>query len=73
MTSILTDNLFSLTRGLVLGLTIAGAPVMGLAKDEASLHIAKTTGPVTGMSVVRDASSKDYRVLWPGHRILKGS
>jgi hypothetical protein len=66
MASILTDNLFSLTRGLALGLTIAGAPGMGLAKDEASLHIATTTVPVTGMSVVRDASSKDYRVLWPG-------
>lgn len=73
MAAILTDNLFSLTRGLALGLTIAGAPGTGLAKDEASPHIAKTTGPVIGMSVVRDASSKDDRVLWPGHHILKGS
>jgi len=73
MAAILTDNLFSLTRGLALGLTIAGAPWMGLAKDEASLHIAKTTGHVTGMSVVRDASSEDDRVLWSGHHILKGS
>lgn len=68
-----TYNLISIRRCLALGLTIAWFQGMCLANDEASLDIAKTTGPVSGMSVERNPSSKEYRVLWPGHRIVRGT
>ncbi len=35
--------------------------------------VATTTAVNNGMSVIREQESKEYRVLWPGHRILTGT
>jgi len=42
-----------------------------LGAEEAP-SVATTTAVNNGMSVTRDQESKEYRVLWPGHRILTG-
>ena len=73
MASILTDNLLSPMRGLALGLSIAGAPGGGPSEGRSLAAHRQDHGARDRMSVVRDASSQDYRVLRLGHRILKGS
>ena len=35
--------------------------------------VEKTTGPVSGLSVEPQQTAKEYRVLWPGHRITIGT
>jgi hypothetical protein len=42
------------------------------ANEEPAPIISNTSGPLRGLSVVRDLGSKEYRVLWPGHRMLRG-
>jgi len=29
-----------------------------------------TTGPISGLTVQAPQNAKEYRVLWPGHRIV---
>jgi len=69
----MTNHLLSMTRMYVLSLAVAGFPALSQANDESAPPIANTTGPLSGLSVVRDPGSKEYRVLWPGHRIIRGS
>jgi hypothetical protein len=46
--------------------------IAGVRAEEAA-SVAKTGGPMNGMSVTRDQHAKEYRVLWPGHRIFTGT
>ena len=69
----MTNHLLSMTRMCVLSLAIAGFPGLSQANEEPAPPIANTSGPVRGLSVVRDPGSKEYRVLWPGHRMLRGT
>lgn len=63
----------SIVKRLMLSLFILSLPTVGVANDEDTPRIARTIGPVTGMSVGRGQDAKEYRVLWPGHRILEGT
>ncbi|HEU4685752.1 MAG TPA: hypothetical protein VFS39_14695, partial [Nitrospira sp.] len=54
------------TSGIVLSCALA------LGAEEAS-SVATATAVNNGMSVIREPESKEYRVLWPGHRILTGT
>jgi hypothetical protein len=46
-----------------------GAPVF--AEEQAP--VARTTAPMEGITVARGQDATEYRVLWPGHRILIGT
>jgi hypothetical protein len=46
-------------------------PSLGHAQNNPTVE--KTTGPVSGLSVEHQQTAKEYRVLWPGHRILTGT
>jgi hypothetical protein len=35
--------------------------------------VERTTGPIAGLSVEHQQTAKEYRVLWPGHRIVPGT
>jgi hypothetical protein len=45
----------------------------GLGHAEMTSTVEKTTGPVSGLSVEQPQTAKEYRVLWPGHRIITGT
>jgi hypothetical protein len=66
-------NLVSLTRSIALALAIVASPHAGLADDQTSPHVEDTSGSVSGMSTERRDGAPDYRVLWPGHRLLTGT
>lgn len=63
----------SVTPCLTLALAIVALPTVGLADDLASPHVETTTGVVSGMSTEQRDGAPDYRVLWPGHRLLTGT
>ena len=63
----------SVTRALALALAIVASPHTGLADDQMSPQVEVTTGTVSGMSTERQDGAPDYRVLWPGHRLLTGT
>ena len=56
-----------------LGLAVSGLIDVGFAGDQAAVNHVETTGQVNGISVTRGQDSKEYRVLWPGHRIVTGT
>lgn len=58
--------MWALPSGIVLSCALA------LGAEEAP-SVATTTAVHNGMSVTRDQESKEYLVLWPGHRILIGT
>ena len=58
---------------LTSGLFLSGLIGVGFADDQTTVNPAKTTGLINGMSVTRGQDSKEYRVLWPGHRIVTGT
>lgn len=45
----------------------------GLGHAQITPTVEKTTGPISGLSVERQQTAKEYRVLWPGHRIITGT
>jgi hypothetical protein len=63
----------SLILSLALALAIVALPNSGLADDEANSHVEVTTGAVPGMTTEQRDGLPDYRVLWPGHRLLTGT
>jgi hypothetical protein len=66
-------NPISVTPCLTLALAIVALPNLGLADDQASPHVEVTTGAVSGMTTEQRDGAPDYRVLWPGHRLLTGT
>jgi hypothetical protein len=58
---------------MALALTLGCLPMTTLANEEPAPQVSKTTGPVHGMSVSSDTENKEYRVLWPGHHMRKGT
>jgi hypothetical protein len=58
---------------LTVGLAVSGLIGVGFADDHTTVNLAKTTGPINGISVTRGQDAKEYRVLWPGHRIVTGT
>jgi hypothetical protein len=67
---------------LALGLAIFYLAIVGQANAQSNQNAQKaqngptatrTTGPVNGMSVQAGHGSKEYKVLWPGHRIITGT
>jgi hypothetical protein len=58
---------------LTSSLFLSGLIGVGFADDQTTVNPAKTTGLINGMSVTRGQDSKEYRVLWPGHRIVTGT
>ncbi|HKN85889.1 MAG TPA: hypothetical protein VJV04_03420 [Nitrospiraceae bacterium] len=55
--------------GLLAGWLISATP----SHAEMTPRVENTTGPISGISVQPLQSAKEYRVLWPGHRILTGT
>lgn len=45
----------------------------GLGHAQVTPMVEKTTGPICGLSVEQQLTVKEYRVLWPGHRIIIGT
>jgi len=45
----------------------------GVGHGQINPTVEKTTGPVSGLSVEHRQTAKEYRVLWPGHRIVTGT
>ena len=45
----------------------------GLGHAQTNPTVEKTSGPVSGLSVEPQQTAKEYRVLWPGHRIMIGT
>jgi len=67
---------------LVVFIAVAGLPKILLAQDHGSAQqqqqeqpwVEQTLGSQGGLTVVSpENAEKAYRVLWPGHRILKGT
>ena len=59
---------------LVLSALLAGWLISATpGHAEMTSRVENTTGPISGISVHPLQSAKDYRVLWPGHRILTGT
>jgi hypothetical protein len=65
---------------LLLGIVMTGSLVLwGPTETVAALEeqehprIEHTAGPQAGLSLSTEASTKGYRVLWPGHHILHGT
>ncbi len=63
----------SLILSLALALAIVAWPNRGLADDQANSRVEVTTGAVPGMTTEQRDGLPDYRVLWPGHRLLTGT
>lgn len=42
----------------------------GLGHAQTNPTVEKTASPVSGLSVEHQQTTKEYRVLWPGHRIV---
>lgn len=62
----------------LLGVVIISVPTLWLiaaelGRAETTPALEKTTGPVRGLSVEQHQTAKEYRVLWPGHRIVTGT
>lgn len=60
-------------RAIALGLAIVALPSLSLANNASEPRVEVTTGSVAGMSTERRHDAGDYRVLWPGHRMLSGT
>jgi hypothetical protein len=45
----------------------------GSGHAEINPTVEKTTGPIPGLSVEHEQTPQEYRVLWPGHRIVTGT
>jgi hypothetical protein len=45
----------------------------GVGYAQMNPTVEKTSGPVSGLSVEPQQTAKEYRVLWPGHRIVTGT
>ena len=54
-------------------LAIVALPSVGFAELETSPQVETTTGAVSGMSTEPRDGAREYRVLWPGHRIVTGT
>ena len=54
-------------------LAIVALPSVGFAELETSPQVEVTTGAVSGMSTEPHDGAREYRVLWPGHRIVTGT
>jgi hypothetical protein len=52
---------------------IVALPSVGFAELETSPQVEATTGAVSGMSTEPRDGAREYRVLWPGHRIVTGT
>lgn len=61
--------IFLVLTGIVTGCLTSVTP----GHAEMSPRVENTTGPMAGISVQPVQSAKEYRVLWPGHRIVTGT
>lgn len=62
-----------LIPSVALGLAVVALPGISLAKAQKSPQVEVTTGAISGMSVAPRDAAPDYRVLWPGHRMVTGT
>jgi hypothetical protein len=54
---------------------LVGGWLMSVTSGHAEMNprVENTTGPISGISVQPRQTAKEYRVLWPGHRIVTGT
>jgi len=54
---------------------ISGVWLMSITSGHAEMNpkMENTTGPISGLTVQAPQNAKEYRVLWPGHRIVIGT
>ena len=63
----------SIARSMWLAWMLIGMPSVAMANEHEPAELVNTMGPMGGMSTEPRPNAKDYRVLWPGHRILEGT